>query len=71
MNWKQYLQNSELASAIVDELSDWSSYEDTWREELERENNREIRLNRLRMLQCEEVIKLLCKELLNNIDDVE
>ena len=71
MNYKQYQLNQKLASAIVDELNDWAMHDDAHSEAVERENNSERLLQKMRMMQCEEVIKLLCQELLNNIDDVE
>jgi hypothetical protein len=71
MNYKQYQLNQTLASAIVDELNDWSMHDDAHSEAVERENNSERLLQKMRMKQCEEVIKLLSQELLNNIDDVE
>ena len=71
MNYKQYQANHKLASALVDELKDWSMHEDAHSEAVERENNSERILQKMRMLQCEEVIKLLCKDLLNNMADVE
>ncbi len=70
-NYQQYQTNHKLASAIVDELNDWSMHDDAHSEAVEWENNSERLLQKMRMLQCEEVIKLLCQELLNNIDDVE
>ena len=71
MNYKQYQLNHKLASAIVDELTDWAMHDDAHSEAVEGENNSERLLQKMRMKQCEEVIKLLCQELLNNIDDVE
>ena len=71
MNYQQYQTNHKLASAIVDELTDWAMHDDAHSEAVEGENNSERLLQKMRMKQCEEVIKLLCQELLNNIDDVE
>lgn len=71
MNYKQYQTNHKLASAIVDELNDWSMHEDAHSEAVEIGHNSERLMQKMRMKQCEEVIKLLCKELLKNIDDVE
>jgi len=71
MNYQQYQTNHKLASAIVDELTDWAMHDDAHSEAVESKNNSERLLQKMRMMQCEDVIKLLCQELLNNMDDVE
>ena len=71
MNYKQYQLNHELASAIVDELNEWAMCEDLHFEAIDRDDNDERLVQKMQMLQCEDVIKILCKQLLNNIDDVD
>ena len=71
MNYKQYQTNHRLASAIVEELNDWLMHEDLHFEAIDRDDNDEGLVQKMQMLQCEDVIKILCKQLLNNLDDVD